>query len=145
MAKQIYDARQIHTGQGITTLDDWRAVHRRGIADAQAAGFEVTETIVDDLVIARISEGRWLFDCLGTPECNSGVAVMPDWPEARCMGLGCGRVYTNIQIPSERKEIEAALIARPYQVTRNWDPGLNETAADLVTENLTQLADEVKR
>lgn len=106
--------------------------HQQALIKQRQAGIDVAESIVDDVVQARIEHNRWILDCY----CGSGVAVHPDWSEARCFGIGCGRVYVNVEIPEDRADIEAALIARPVEATRNWNPVVGETAKVLRAENL---------
>src|SRR6185436_1511086 len=91
----------------------------------------VPETVVTDPMVARIEQNRWLFDCY----CGGSVAVQPDWTEARCLSVGCGRVYTNVRIPVNRSEIEGLLLVRPKDENRNWDPRRGDTAQTLRDEN----------
>jgi hypothetical protein len=79
--------------------------------------------------IARINEGRWIFDCT----CGSGVLTHPAWQIGRC--FACGATYTAVQFPEhdERRKIELLLVQRPNLANRNWTPG--ETTAALLAEN----------
>jgi len=118
----IFDARIMLR---VKTLAQLRQKQAKTLASMRAFGIEAVEVEVSTPAVARLEGNRWLLDCL----CGSGVAVNPGWPEARCMGEACGRVYTNVQIPVDRAEIEAALLTLP-PAQRYWYPG--ETAADVV-------------
>lgn len=66
---------------------------------------------------ARIDANRWLVDC----DCGGAAAASPNWPESRC--FGCGRIYTKVEFPANRGEIEAELETQSYEPMREWSPG----------------------
>lgn len=131
----IFDARVVLR---VKSLAEYRTRHQQALTRMRRLGLEVQEQVVDTPVSARIEHNRWLFDCV----CGSGVAVHPDWPEARCMGEGCGRVYTHVTIPTERVAIERTLMERPAPVNRNWHPA--ESVDDLKHENAEHLRPSAK-
>ena len=109
----IQTARHVH---GVGTIEELRAMHERTMhqrslrtRDQRVKAFPATRPLV-----ARVNDGTWLGDC----DCGSGVAIDPDWPEARC--FGCGAIYAEIIFPERRAEIEQLLEARP-RVNQNWD------------------------
>lgn len=81
-------------------------------------------------VTARIEHGRWLGDC-PVDGCSGAELVDPEWPFLVC--YSCGDGPFGVTFPKDRVAIEAALLARPRALTRNWIPG--ETAADLRRES----------
>jgi hypothetical protein len=82
---------------------------------------------------AYVNHGRWVADCV----CGAGMAASPAEPESIC--IECGRHYA-ARFPTERAEIEQALLLRERAENRNWFP--HETAADLADENRTRLTEE---
>ena len=108
----------------VTTLDQLRKKHRKIRGALKAFGVDVTEKTVTTPVQARVEENRWIFECA----CGAGVAATPTWPEARCMGDDCGRVYPNVEYPAHLAELTAVLVTMPTR-ERYWYPG--ETVADL--------------
>jgi hypothetical protein len=101
----------------VKTLVAYRAKQRR-VA-------QVAERIEAAPIAARVEQNRWLLDCV----CGSGVAVHPAWPEARCMGANCGRVYPAVVLPGA--DVVAALEALP-PAQRYWYPG---EAAEAVADS----------
>lgn len=118
----------------VRTPQEYRAKQMKVLKEVRKLGVVAAEIVIDTPVVARIEHNRWLLDC----QCGSGVAVTPGWSEARCLGLGCGRVYTNIQIPSDIEEIERELKARPNHIDRNWNPQHGDTVATLRAARVKQ-------
>jgi hypothetical protein len=77
-------------------------------------------------VAAYVSDNRWVADC---PNCNAGMALLPDVKQVVC--LECGEPYS-VTWPKERQAIEDALTLRPRK-NRHWFP--HETIDDLTREN----------
>ncbi len=77
-------------------------------------------------VAAYVNHSRWVADC----PCGGAELVSRhrDFLCGSCGGQG------TVQWPRPRKQIEAALLERPVEGTRNWWPG--ETVAMLRAENL---------
>jgi hypothetical protein len=109
----IQTARHVY---GLGTLDELRTRHEQMLrARAQATrDSRVKPFPAGRPLVARVNDGAWIGDC----DCNAGVAVDPEWSEARC--FGCGAVYTEIVFPERRAEIETLLEARPRK-HQNWD------------------------
>lgn len=109
----------------------WKAKQQKVFKAAQRLGVPIESKRIAMPIMARIEHNRWLLDCV----CGSGVAVQPEWPEAHCLGLGCGRTYTHIVIPADRRRIEATLSKRPAFTERNWDPRKGESLESLMAED----------
>jgi len=111
----------------VRSLAQYRA---RVEAVAREEGLRV---VVDRRILRpRLEKGRWLVDC---PNCRAGIAIEPDWPEAGCSDPECCRWFTQIEIPTDRHDIEAVLNRRRARRNKNWRPG----------ETVTQLRDENDR
>jgi hypothetical protein len=123
----IADARTIVR---VSSPDAYRQKQQQAIRRMNRDGAHVTEQVITAPVAARIDHGRWILDCV----CGSGVAVHPDWPEARCLEFGCGRVYLNVLIPQDRAAIETELLRRPEPRNRNWDSRMGDTLETLRAE-----------
>jgi hypothetical protein len=123
MITAILTTRHQHQGQ---TRAEHRATHEAFIARQQAQGLPVTVSDRHAPIQACINHGRWVALC----DCGAGMAIDPDWPEARC--FGCGTVHHVIVVPADRATIETVLLARPPQ-HRHWAP--TETVDDLRAEN----------
>jgi hypothetical protein len=126
----------IHGPQEIfvaASADHWRALLRTYLAEGTAlyarAPFAPRDRISDATVLPRIEHGRW---CALCPACAQTMAVSPEWRLALC--FACGAEYASLELPSDWRGIESALLAREV-VNRNWLPG--ESVADLATENET--------
>lgn len=78
-------------------------------------------------LVAYVNEGRLVALC---PNCNAGIAVHTDWPDARC--FECGAIYYELTLPSDYATIEDVLLARPRR-NQNWAP--TESVADIAEEN----------
>lgn len=86
---------------------------------------------------ARIMHGWWIVDC---PSCRGADFVWLDRPLQWCGSCGnaaLGGSWRRVTLPENRQEIEAALLARPDQTTRNWFP--HETVTNLLAENAERL------
>jgi len=77
---------------------------------------------------AYIGNGCWRIKC----RCGERTHTNPEWGLACC--FGCGAIYTHVIFPEHRAEIEALLVKRPVQSTRNWEP--KETLDDLMAEQI---------
>ena len=75
---------------------------------------------------AYVNHGRWVVDC---PEPYCGGAGLA---ETVLVCENCKRV-TQVVWPTNRTDIDRALVPRPVPQTRNWTPG--ETVEDLLKEN----------
>lgn len=85
-----------------------------------------------DPLEAYVNHGRWVVEC----ECHGAQRVDFNHPVYFCLSCenrAFGGRMRPIIIPENYKEIEAALLLRPDETTRNWLPG--ETVADLLHEN----------
>jgi hypothetical protein len=122
----IFDARTVI---GVRTPAEYAKKQARVLAQQRARGIVAAVQTVDEPIEARIEHNRWLIDCA----CGSGIAVHPEWAEARCLGIGCGRVYTNVVVPADRHVIEQLLAARTQHQNRNWRA--SESVEDLRREN----------
>ncbi len=81
---------------------------------------------------AEANWGRWIARC-PRPWCTNAMAVSPGQPWFRCDGPGgCGWV-ARLSWPADPEAIEALLLMRPVERTRNWLPG--ETLETLLAEN----------
>lgn len=121
----IKDARQMLR---VADYAGYLRKYTKAIADAKRRGDPVVTDTVARPVAARIELSRWLFVC----PCGSGVAVHPDWPDARC--FECGRIFTAVVIPAERMRIESVLMKRPAERNRSWT---TETVDELIDENVS--------
>lgn len=81
---------------------------------------------------AFISGGRWVVMC----GCGNAPSADVEWTLAAC--FECGAIYYAFDVPTDRLEIEALLLARPEMRTRNWRPP--ETVAFLAAENVEYLS-----
>jgi hypothetical protein len=112
----------------MSTLKVADIVSYRARHDRHCQATEVAVSIDRSTTLrAFINEGRWIAKC---PECNGGVLIHPDWPEAGCPD--CGTWFTSINVPAARVEIEAVLAVR-RPINQNWLPG--ETVEQLRFEN----------
>jgi hypothetical protein len=82
-------------------------------------------------VVAYVNHGRWVADC---PICNGAELVTPGDPYICQNCLNGARQYRPVSFPPDIEEIEAALVARPLPLNRNWT---TETAAMLRAENVS--------
>lgn len=119
----IKDARQI---QRVTNYRGYVKKYDKAIADVRRRGDQVVTDPVVRPVAAVIEQGRWMFVC----PCGSGVAVHPEWPDARC--FECGRIFAAVVVPVDRARIESVLTKRPMDRNRNWT---TETVDELLEEN----------
>lgn len=103
--------------------------HMREMAAKQAKfpSFAFAPHVVTPAPVPFIVCGKWVVLCA----CGDAPIASPAWDEARC--LQCGAIYHGLSWPSERAEIEAALVARPRALLRTWVPG--ETLADILAQN----------
>ena len=94
---------------------------------------------------AYYNHGRWVVDC-SADDCrgalrvpvgrfSSMVMVCNCRDESVCdhQSVPCGHVF-EVELPSDRIEIERLAGLRPRRAQRNWRPG--ETVADMQAENL---------
>ena len=86
-------------------------------------------------VLARIEHSRWIARC---PLCTGGAELVdPEDPlfycHSGCKNAAVGNAYIRVKFPRERRKIEALLLLRTADETRNWTPG--ETLAALRAEN----------
>jgi hypothetical protein len=90
---------------------------------------------LDDEVPARVEHGRWLADCPAI-DCHGAAAAWPKNPHACC--LDCGTVFP-VKFPTSGtiSKAELVLAARPLE-NQGWNPGDDETVADLKAENVTR-------
>ena len=76
----------------------------------------------------HVSDGRWVIDC----DCGNGCLAHPGggkgWPKPVAICTECGNVYTPV-FPEKRKDVEAALLARPDPRTRHFFPGKDTAKA----------------
>jgi len=79
-------------------------------------------------ILAYISNNKWIIIC----ECGAANMVHPDWKMAGCME--CGRIHTNVIIPSNFVAIEAVLEKR-LEWNRNFLPQKGEDIETLKREN----------
>lgn len=119
--------------QGIVRGPDSEAEYvatQRRIAAKLAPGRERQESTP---VLAYISDGRWVADCV----CNAASIVHPSYTEAHC--AECGAVAPLV-FPEAWAEIEEVLMLSPTTGARNWQ---GETVAEL-TEKVGDDADTEK-
>jgi|TARA_R110000824_G_scaffold132891_1_gene295458 hypothetical protein len=110
-----------HGHSGVTDVKSYKLIHAR---ITKAAERDVLE--VGNEVSAYVNHGRWVVDCA----CNGAGLTAPEFGLACC--FDCGRVYTKVVFPKDRKQIEGALLVREDKETRNWIPG--ESVASLRKE-----------
>lgn len=101
------------------TEASYRREHAKAIAGLAAYWSQRNGTVPSvrrstAATVAYVNEGRWLVDCV----CNNGVAVHPDWGIGCC--FSCGRIHDNITFPTNRADIENALMNRARVSRRNW-------------------------
>ena len=103
---------------------------------------------------AYVNRGIWFADC---PRCNNGIIIHPGWAYAVCLGKGCYREFTSIEVPVEWPEIEQVLEERPV-VNQHWLCGpqrtkwqgrgvltlVSETVEELRAENAARLTKDVE-
>ena len=126
MIQNILTARAVYR---VPTREAYVAAHLQTLARQRDMGIDARPHIDETALVARIDHGRWLVDC----PCGSGVAVDPDWDEARC--FACGSVYPHVVFPAGqlRARIETTLRLRPLS-SRNWRP--TESVDVLIAENI---------
>lgn len=127
------------------TLEQWRTSEMprgsqaRGLAFIAQAKRMAPPPPLDQVsdaapLAARIYQGWWIVDC----PCRGADFVWLATPLVWCGSCGnaqLGGLWRRVVLPdeTERRAIEAALLARPLHASRNWIPG--ETVADLLAEN----------
>jgi hypothetical protein len=80
-------------------------------------------------LVAYLNHSRWVADC-PMPDCNGGIALWQDNPEACC--LDCGTIFTNIKWPRETEMAKVLVAAVSVdEPARNYDPR-RQTAAEAV-------------
>jgi hypothetical protein len=122
----IHGIREQHM---VATPEAHAKKHVEHIAKNRMAGMRIAISESDEPLIASVNHGRWVARC----DCGAGVAVDPQWHEARC--FGCGTVHTTVRFPetAERVEIERLLMARKKMAHRHWQS--SETLHDLHEQN----------
>ncbi len=75
---------------------------------------------------AYVGNGAWRIHC----PCGEATHADPEWKLSCC--FGCGTIYEHVMFPSNWREIEALLVKRPIQSSRNWQ--LPETLEYLTAE-----------
>ena len=101
-----------HGHSGVTDVKSYREAHAKLMKSAGKDVFEVSSEVE-----AYINHGRWVVDC----SCNGAGLTAPDFKLSCC--FDCGRIYTTVKFPEQRKEIEKILVARRDKVRRNWTVG----------------------
>ena len=82
--------------------------------------------------VALVSGSKWVVLC----PCGDAPMASPEWNEARC--FACGAIYSGLQWPASRADIEQTLLRRPFRETRCWLPG--ETVDELRAQNLVAVS-----
>jgi hypothetical protein len=113
-----------HGHSGVTDLKSYKDVHSNAM---KIAGKDIFEVVGD--VDAYINHGRWVVDCV----CNGAGLTSPDFGVTCC--FDCGRVYTSVVFPRNRKKIEVVLLERKDKEQRNWKVG--ETLTNLKSEGMS--------
>lgn len=111
-----------HGHAGVKDIASYRRVHGSAMRGLEREVFEVTTDVV-----AYINHGRWVVDCV----CNGAGFTSPEFKVSCC--FDCGRMYTSVIFPTQRKQIEEVLLSRKEKETRNWIPG--ESVKSLRTES----------
>ena len=107
---------------GVVDKQSYLQCHEKAIQKSEQDVFEVT-----DPVDAYISHSRWVISCI----CNGGGLTSRSLKVSCC--FDCGRMYTSVIFPTQRKQIEEVLLSRKEKETRNWIPG--ESVKSLRTES----------
>lgn len=82
---------------------------------------------------AYVNRGRWLARCPFCPSIQHVSKTDPWFFCADCLNTAADNQAIPVRWNDHHEKIEAALLARPYVTTRNWEP--HETAKDLHDEN----------
>jgi hypothetical protein len=92
-------------------------------------------------ILAYVNHGRWIAEC---PYCSAAQVASKSEPVywcAECVMVWNDGAPVNVKFPDDAEAIEAALVKRPAQKNRNWNP--HETVADLRRQNFQHgIADE---
>jgi len=115
---------------GPMTFDTFRLTNLRRLRDRfhiKEAGYSKSS----EPVKAFVNKGNWLVIC---PHCGGAEYA---WEEGwffccSCKNSYLGHRYRRLVFPTDRAEIEAALVVRPLE-NRNWH--ITETVEDLEREN----------
>jgi len=116
-------------GITVRTPDEYRG-RQRALLRQNPAAHSKEPWLAIATVQAYVGAGAWRVRCT----CGEAPPADPDWRLACCSG--CGAIYEGVHFPpaDTLAAIEAVLVLRPNQATRNWRPG--ETLEDLRAENL---------
>tara|TARA_R110000824_G_scaffold18243_1_gene72602 strand:+ start:3286 stop:3660 length:375 start_codon:yes stop_codon:yes gene_type:complete len=109
-----------HGHSGVTDVGSYKEVHARAMKSAGKDVFEVSSDVE-----AYINHGRWVVDC----SCNGAGLTSPEFKVSCC--FDCGRIYTAITFPKQRKKIEDTLVLRRDKAHRNWTVGESLSSLDL--------------
>jgi hypothetical protein len=111
-----------HGHAGVTDITSYKKVHASAMQAAEKDVFEVMSEVE-----AYISHGRWVVDCV----CHGAGFTSPEFKVSCC--FDCGRMYTSVVFPKQRKQIEEVLLSRRDKENRNWIPG--ELVKELILES----------
>lgn len=112
--------------RGVATFVHMVVSARRGTLPAPVGDVGKPKAIV------VVNHGRWLVSC---PFCAGAERADPDDKRFYCLSCGnkaVGNKWIPVKWPTTRVAIEAELVKRPVENTRNWRPG--ETVAQLAKE-----------
>lgn len=92
------------TPQGYLKREQARLLRERGI------NVQIDWTPTGTPLQARVERGQWIADC----ECGGATFVDPEWPFTFCFSCRANNGHIRpVQFPSDWKEIEKMLLARP--------------------------------
>jgi PKD repeat protein len=94
-----------------------------------ATGSSAATITAGTQLAAYANNGRWVGECI---TCDAGVAASPDFTGAFC--FECLTSYATVVFPTDRTDIEDALVVRPSG-DRNWDVG--QSVGTLMSDNQT--------
>ncbi len=112
-------------------------LHHRGVDAPTVREMAALELVVDIVLTPVVNDGRWIVQC---PHCGGAQLASPNWARFLCVdcaNVAFGGRWLGVEWPDEQLVTagEAALVARPDILTRNWDP-TSETIGALLAENV---------
>ena len=112
--------------QGVVPFVNMVIATRRGSLPAP------TGDVLKPKAVAEVNQGRWVVNC---PFCAGAELADPDDRRFYCLSCGnkaVGYKWIPVKWPTAHLAVEAELVKRPIEETRNWTPG--ETVAQLARE-----------
>lgn len=122
--------------RAITSPEEYAVLQRQWVLSKREQGEAIGPPERMPPVSARISGGAWIVDC----RCGNAPMTHPEWKVAYC--LRCNGHFLDVIVPPHWREIEAVLLRRYRDTTRNWHEP--ETVEFLLDENAQHPLDVVR-